>query len=315
MLQRYLLLWLCLLSLLAYQWPAWFPSAVDPFLVSKPWLNYMFALTMLAVGWMLRRDEVRQVFARWPTVLGGTAVQYTAMPLLGYGMGYLLGLDEDARIGLILVGCVPGAMASNVLTLAARGNVSYSVSLTTSSTLLSPLVVPFALNLALGESVELDPWQVSWNLCWTVVIPVVTGHLLGRWFWRWEALAERVGSTVANLVILWIIACVVALNRQSLAPSGLLLTALGLVNVLGYLAGYLGGKLYRLDVPMTRALTLEVGMQNAGLGSVMALRYFSDRPAVTIPCALYTFGCVFTALILARAWASYDERAQERLPQ
>lgn len=317
MLQRYLIVWLCLLSLAAHQWPEWFGTASDPFLASKGVLNYLFAITMLAVGWMLRIEEVRQVFARWPLVLAGTATQYTVMPLLGYAIGqHLPGLNDDERIGLVLVGCVPGAMASNVLTMAARGNVSYSVSLTTSSTLLSPLVVPLALQLALGKSVDLDPWQVSWNLCWTVVIPVVVGHLMGRLFSRWERTAERLGSTLANVTILWIIACVVALNRERLAPTALLLTALLTVNLLGYLGGYLSGTLLRMPTAMTRALTLEVGMQNAGLGTVLALQFFPDRPAITIPCALYTFGCVFTALVLAQAWCWCDDRRQEAdMPQ
>jgi BASS family bile acid:Na+ symporter len=311
MLQRYLIVWLCLLSLAAYEWPTWFGTAADPFLASKPWLQYLFAMTMLAVGWMLRMEEVRQVFARWPMVLAGTATQYTVMPLLGYVVGqHMPGLTDDQRIGLVMVGCVPGAMASNVLTMAARGNVSYSVSLTTSSTLLSPLVVPLALKLTLGKSVELDPWAVSWDLCWTVVIPVVVGHLLGRVFSRWEQTAERIGSSVANLTILWIIACVVALNRERLVPTGVLLVALVAINLLGYLGGYLAGAGLRLPMPMTRALTLEVGMQNAGLGTVLALRFFPDRPAITIPCALYTFGCVFTALVLAQAWCWWDDRRQ-----
>ena len=311
MLQRYLILWLCLLSLVAYQWPEWFGTAADPFLASKPWLNYLFAMTMLAVGWMLRMEEVRQVFARWPMVLAGTATQFSVMPLLGYVVGqHMPGLTGDERIGLVMVGCVPGAMASNVLTMAARGNVSYSVSLTTSSTLLSPIVVPLALKLALGKSVELDAWAVSWNLCWTVVIPVVLGHLLGRAFSRWEQTAERIGSSAANLTILWIIACVVAMNRDRFVPTAVLLGALLTINLLGYIGGYSGGSLLRLPEPMKRALTLEVGMQNAGLGTILALRFFPDRPAITIPCALYTFGCVFTALVLAQAWCWWDDRQQ-----
>src|SRR5690606_21744183 len=167
MFDRYLIVWLCLLSGLAYQWTDWFPQLWDPFVGSKPVLSYLFALTMVAIGWMLPRDEVRQVFRRWPTVLYGTATQFTAMPLLAWGVAELMGFTGPQRPGLILVGSVPGAMASNVLTLAARGNVSYSVSLTTTSTLLSPLVVPLALMLTLGRSVPLDAAAVSWNLCWT----------------------------------------------------------------------------------------------------------------------------------------------------
>jgi BASS family bile acid:Na+ symporter len=311
MFDRLLIVWLSAASLVAYYWPDWFPalSAADPFLASKPYLNQLFALTMFAIGWMLPRDEIRQVAQRWPMVLAGTALQYSSMPILAWSMGLLMGLNEDARLGLILVGCVPDAMASGVLTLAARGNVSYAVSLTTASTLLSPLVVPFALRMFLGESGDFDPLAEAWKLAWMVVIPVLSGHALARQLPAAQRIVERFAPAVANGTIVWIIACVAASNRALVGVDGLLIAALLLVNVLGYAAGYFGGRLLRLPEPMTRALTLVVGMQNAGLGTVIALRLFESRPAVAIPSAIYTLASVYTALVLVFCWSRRDRAA------
>lgn len=306
MLQRLLLVWLCLLSMVAYGWPAWFGTAADPFFAGRPLLKPLFAVTMFAIGWMLPQDEIRQVARRWPTVLGGTAAQYLAMPLLGWGMGRLFQVGDDLMIGMVLVGCVPGAMASNVLTLVARGNVSYSVGLTTLATLLSPLVVPLGIRLALGRVIEMSFWEQSADLCLLVVLPVVAGHLLGQCLPAWEAVARRVGSAVANLAILWIIATVVALSREKLAQlQPVIFWALLAVNGLGYLAGYAAGRLMRLPDTMRRALTLEVGMQNAGLGALLATEWFAHAPAAAIPPALYTFGCMFTGTLLAHLWARW----------
>jgi BASS family bile acid:Na+ symporter len=311
MFERLLLVWLCLLGLLAYFWQQLMPGVWDPFLASKPVLNYLFAVTMFALGSMLPMEEIATVFRRWPTVLGGTAVQYTVMPFLGWGMAWLFGLDESARIGVIIVGCVPGAMASNVLTMVARGNVSYSVSITTSSTLLSPIVVPFGLWLCLGRHVDFPIGQVSCELAWMVVIPVVAGHLLSRYYSPWQRIAGRFGGIVANLSILWIISVVVACNRQYLMQiDARLFWALLAVNILGYIGGWSGAYLMGLPSPMRRALTLEVGMQNAGLGTILAMNVFGDYPTATIPPAIYTFGCVFTGTILARCWAEYSNRGQ-----
>jgi BASS family bile acid:Na+ symporter len=264
----------------------------------------LIALAMFAIGWRLPRDEVARVARRWPTVLGGTAVQYGAMPALAYLAARVARLDDDATVGLILVGCVPGAMASNVLTLMARGNVSYSVSLTTTATVLSPLVVPMTLRLALGGiSVDFPAIDAMRQLALFVVLPVMVGHGIGRSRPGWDRLAGPVAEAVANLAILWIIAVVVAANRGRLAaPDPRLVAALLSVNLLGYLSGDLGGRLLRVDRPMRRALTLEVGMQNAGLGTTIALSLFPDRPAVAIPCALYTFGCMLTGTALASWW-------------
>jgi BASS family bile acid:Na+ symporter len=305
---RTLLFWLIVISALAFWWPSgsagssyWF----DPFLASKPGLNWLFALTMLAIGSLLPPDEVRQLARRWPAVLAGTAVQYTAMPLLAWLVSGWFGLEGPVRIGVLIAGCVPGAMASNVLTLMARGNVSYSVSLTTSATLLSPLAVPLALRLAIGSSHDSFPaLELIWQLCWMVVLPVLVGYSLARLWHSWAGWAQRLGPMIANLAILWIIAVTVAANRETLlAMRSAFLVALLSLNLGGYLAGYLAGEAMRLPPPMVRALTLEIGMQNAGLGAVLAMRLFGPQAAVAPAC--YSFGCMLTGTILAAVWARW----------
>jgi BASS family bile acid:Na+ symporter len=238
------------------------------------------------------------------------------MPFLAYVFGNWFDLDPQFRLGVIMVGCVPGAMASNVLTLAARGNVSYSVSLTTCSTLLSPLVVPFALGMTLGTSQQLNPWDVGIKLLAEVAGPVIIGHLLCRRFPRMDAAMRHVAPVVANLTILWLIAVVVALNRKTLHSvfepqyrdaALVMVAALLAINLFGYLAGYLGGVALRIDDAMRRALTLEIGMQNAGLGTYLVLQLFPNDPAAAIPTALYTFGCMFTGALLAQLWAAFGK--------
>jgi BASS family bile acid:Na+ symporter len=304
LLQRWLLLWLCLSSLVAYLWPVVAPAGADPFTASGPVLPYLIAGLMFTVGCLLPADEVRQLARRWPTVLAGTAVQYTAMPLLGYLFAVLLAPDEETFVGVVMVGCVPGAMASNVLTLLARGNVSYSISLTTLATLLSPVVVPLALWLTLGQHAKIDPVREFRFLLLTVAGPVVLGYTVCRLWPPFARVLHMVGPVLANLAVLWIIAVVVGLNRDRLGQAtGNLMVILLLINVLGYLAGYGAGLLIRLDEPMRRALTLEIGMQNAGLGATLALALFPDRPGIAIPPALYAFGCMFTGTVLAQLWA------------
>ena len=321
MLERFLLLWLVASSSVAYAWPAItarLPSQLgwlgDPFIASKPVLPGLITLTMFCIGLMLPRDEVAQVLRRWPTVFGGTAIQYTAMPLFAFMMGKALGLSGPYFIGIVMVGCVPGAMASNVLTLNARGNTSYSVSLTTVATLLSPLAVPAVLAVALSRDEAVDTavlQRASFMLLWTVVLPVLTGHGLSRLVPGLEQHARRYGAIAANLAILWIIAVVVGLNREQLAQlrPDLLVALLG-VNALGYTAGYFGGWGLRLPEPMRRALTLEVGMQNAGLGATLATQLFPDDTSVAIAPAMYTFGCMLTGTVLARVWAGRHQRAE-----
>lgn len=325
--QRTLLAWLVVFSVAAlwwgrlsivdpFLWTANFklPGNIDPLLLfgtPRPLLGIMIQLTMFCIGCMISVTEVNEVLRRWPLVLGGTLIQYTSMPLLAWGLGNLFGLEREYLIGVIVVGCVPGAMASNVLTLAARGNVSYSVSLTTSATILSPIIVPLAFQLTLSTFIEIDPLNEALKLVKQVVGPVLIGHLVCRYWQRGAELAKQVASLIANGTIVWLIAVVVALNRDRLlgvfngevASSGKLLVVLLLINLMGYSAGYFGGGRLKLKEGMRRALTLEVGMQNAGLGTVLVLGLFKDQPAAAIPTAVYTFGCMLTGTLLAQWWS------------
>ncbi|GIW80306.1 MAG: hypothetical protein KatS3mg105_2113 [Gemmatales bacterium] len=228
------------------------------------------------------------------------------MPLFAFVFAHLLVSDPHLRAGVILVGCVPGAMASNVLTLMARGNVSYSISLTTTATLLSPFVVPASLYYLLQTVARIDPWEVFVMLMLTVVLPVTAGFFLCQINGRAAGVMKRFGPTAAHLSILWVIAVVVARNRERFDLSGTVLLTLLAVNVAGYLVGYFGGACLKLPEAMRRALTIEIGMQNAGLGSVLANELFASEPRTAIPPVVYTVGCMFTGTLLARWWAGRE---------
>ncbi len=300
-----LLLGLLASSGIAFVWPAaWW----NPFIASKPYLSGLIAATMFAVGCLLPMDEIRVVARRWPMVILGTAIQYTAMPTLAYVIGKWFAFEPGLMAGVILVGCVPGAMASNVLTLLARGNTSYSVGLTTLATMLSPIAVPLSLWLTLDTDNRINFVETAGTLLWQVVLPVCLGFVLCRRLPPFERVMAKVSPWIAHVTILWIIAAVVALNRQRMSSlTTELLVALLLINGLGYLAGYLGGWGLRLDDPMRRALTLEIGMQNCGLGTTLALELFPNT-AAPIPTAIYTFGCMFTGTLLAVGWALLPPR-------
>lgn len=303
MLQRYLLLWLVLSSLLAGLWPRLAGAAEwDPFTSSKSILGWLVTVIMFCVGTLLPVREVLDVLKRWPHVIGGTLVQYTAMPLLAWGLTLLIELPSQLRTGVILVGCVPGAMASNVLTILARGNISYSVGLTTSATLFSPLIVPLALRVTLGTQADSQLLvNAALLLGLQVVLPVIIGYCLCRRSAAFSAWSTRWCGRIANLCILWVIAVVVGLNRERIGQMPLNLgMVLFLLNLGGYAAGDLGGRGLGLTVGMRRALMLEVGMQNAGVGAALAVGLFPEQPDVALPCGLFAFGCMLTGTVLAQ---------------
>jgi BASS family bile acid:Na+ symporter len=178
------------------------------------------------------------------------------------------------------------------------------------------------LGLALHTDQQVDVvflLDASKQLLLTVVVPVVVGHLISVRFPSIARVAYRIGPLLANFAILWIIAVVVGMNREPLSGTGQqvplirVLAALLAVNTAGYAAGYCAGWRMRLPEPMRRALTLEIGMQNAGIGAFLATQLFPGREAIAIAPAMYTFGCMLTGTVLAAFW-SFRSPASEMAP-
>ncbi len=208
-----------------------FPESV---LWMRPALQPAFAVTMFFVGTLVRPEQVR-AFARTPTrALSGLVTQYTIMPLCAWGISLAFS-DPVVRTGIVLVGCMPGAMASNVMTVLLRGDLILSVTLTTLATLLSPLLLALWLPLLADTRIEIPVGALVWNAIWMVVLPVSVGIALRALRPALPSGWDRLATGLASLSIVLIILIVVAANRDSLAALGpeLGLAMLGL-NLAGY---------------------------------------------------------------------------------
>jgi BASS family bile acid:Na+ symporter len=166
--------------------------------------------------------------------------------------------------------------------------------MTTIATLLCPLVLAFWLPLLADTRIQVPVASLVWNATWMVVLPVSVGIMLRAFRPAMPAGWDRIATGIASLSIVLIILVVVAANRARLAALGpeLALAMLGL-NLAGY--GLAFGVATALSWPsgQRRTLVIEVGMQNAGLGSVLALAHLGEAGAV--PSAFYTALCVVTA--------------------
>lgn len=299
---RSLLLWLTLSSGFAFFWPVK-SVGFDPFVASSWGLWTLIVATMFSLGTLVRAEELRPLREKPWWVGLGVMVQVIVMPAAAWLVTQIVPMSEELAAGVILVGCVPGAMASNVLTNTAGGSVAFSVSLTTIATLLSPVTVPTVLWIVTGLESDKSLTEPAFLLATLVVLPTVLGFFVSRQSNHVRELLQRWSPVVASAALLWIIASVVASNREKLMNvSGILVVALLLINLLGYLAGYGVGRVARLPSPFVRALTLEVGMQNAGLGTALAVSLYGPNTMATIPTAAYTFGCMLTGTLLAVVW-------------
>ena len=274
-------------ALAAYAFPA-------PFLVFEHVFLWLFAVTMFSLGIVLNPDELQQV-RHQPRQIGlGLLTQFSVMPLLGAIAAYASGLPDAIALGLVIVACAPGAMASNVIVYLAGGALAYSIALTTVATLLSPILTPLLVEFIGGALLPIPFWPMMQTILLIVVLPIVLGMLVKRHLGQNARHMTDIAPALAVLSIVIICSYAVAANQARIAEVGAqLFMIVILVNLLGYLVGWQLARCYRFEKKLQIALTIEIGMQNAGLGVALALKHFP--PETALPGALFAFWCVLTA--------------------
>lgn len=277
----------------------------------KPYVSWLFGATMFALGVVLHPEELGETLQR-PRAIGlGVLTQYTVMPALGFAAALLSGLPPQLALGFIIVACAPGAMASNVIVYLAGGAVAYSIALTTVATLLSPLLTPALVKWLGSVYFEIPFWPMFETIIYTVLAPLLGGlalrQLLQRKLPGSLELAGEIAPAVASLAIILICAFVVAANQGRIASVGAAVIAVVIiVNALGYLFGWNAARLFGFDKSHRLTLAIEIGMQNAGLGVVLALKHF--EPDTALPGALFAVWCILTSA----GAASYFRHTQYR---
>jgi BASS family bile acid:Na+ symporter len=281
------------------------------FLPFGPWFLWFFAATMFALGTVLNPHDFEELGRRPSSVVLGVATQYTVMPLLGFAAGRLTD-DPSLALGFVIVGCAPGAMASNVIVYLAGGAAAYSVTLTTFSTLLAPLATPLLVELLGGVFMPVPVGPMMGTILWSVVVPLLAGMLLRRLLGGRAGPISQAAPAVAVLSIVVIIGYAVAANQAILREVGTGVFGLVVaVNLLGYAAGWVLGGVYRFSGPVRLALAIEIGMQNAGLGVALSLQHFDSRTA--LPGAVFATWCILTAALASSAaqrfrWAARNSQ-------
>lgn len=266
-----------LLTVLGTVW-AWFVPehflwVVDgrftPF--GQPLVSVMLGLIMLGMGLTLTLEDFRNVLAMPKAVLAGVMLQFTIMPLAGFSVALASGLETGLAVGLILVACCPGGTASNVISYLARANVALSVAMTLASTMIAVLATPLLTGWFAGIYVEIDRWALFRGMVAVVLVPVIVGALLNTLFPRATRRIADVSPLVSVVVVVLIVAGFIARSKALIVEQGaVLLLAVLALHVAGFALGYLLSKLLGFDATISRTISIEVGMQNSGLGSSLA---------------------------------------------
>lgn len=290
--------------------------------------SLILGIIMLTMGLTLTIEDFRQLFRRPMDIFIGACAQYTLMPLIAWLLTYVFQLNPYLSIGIILVGCCPGGVSSNIMSYLCRGDVAYSVGMTTASTLLAPLLTPLLVWWLADTRIEVDVIGMFQGILMITLIPVGIGFaantLLGKKAIFKDIQSGMPGVSVTCLAL--IVGGVVAQVTPQLMLSGLSLFLLILCvvfchNSFGYALGYSVGKAFGFNKAKKRTLSIEVGMQNAGMATVLATSFFANDEILktspeailcVVPCAISCAYHSISGTVLANLFVMMDSRKTHR---
>jgi BASS family bile acid:Na+ symporter len=281
-------------------WPQLFSRWGD--FETKALIVPLIQLIMFGMGTTLSVADFGRVLRMPWAVFVGMLLQFAVMPFGAWALTRGFGFEPEIAAGVILVGSCPGGVASNVITYLAGGNVPLSVTMTACSTLLSPLMTPLMMKLLAGALVPVSVSAMMLDILKMIVLPVAAGLVANRLLHGRARFIQGALPYVSMAGIAFIITIITSLSRDKLLQvAPLLILAVALQNAIGYLLGYTGARLLGLGERDARTVSIEVGLQNAGMASGLAISALKSAEA-GLAAALFGPWMNASGSVLASFW-------------
>lgn len=274
----------------------------------------LLQVIMFGMGTTMTFDDFVGIMRAPKAVFIGVVCHFLIMPLLGFGITKVFNFPPEIAAGVILIGCSPSGLASNVISLIAKANVPLSIAVTTCSTLLAPLMTPLLMQWLGGQYIEINFWKMVWDIMQIIIIPLAIGFLINQYFKKVADALKDYLPLISMVGIVLILVVIIAAGQQSLLNvGGLLILAVLIHNLGGYALGYGTAKLFRMSEPDCRSIAIEVGMQNGGLASGIANQM---GKLATVGLAPAVFGPIMniTGSILASWWGNEKRGVTVEVP-
>lgn len=280
-----------------------FPKSVS--FIKTTYVNYLLMTAMFCMGITLKIEDFKVLFTRPKDIAIGAIAQFTIMPLLAFLLSLAFRLPPELAIGVILVGTCPGGISSNVITYLAKGDVPLSVGMTSVSTILAPLATPLLTLLYAGEKIDVNAVSMFISILQVVIAPIVLGFVINKFFHKFVEHFKDVLPLISVVAVVAIVAAVVSANSQRLMEVGHLVVIVIIIhNTLGYMLGYFLGKVCKFNNAKCKTISIEVGMQNAGLASSLASTHFAYMALAAVPGAIGSVWHCISGSIVANIMAA-----------
>lgn len=297
---KFFTVWIVLGAIAAYFFPT-------PFKPLAKYVSYCIMAVMLSMGLTVSIDDFKLVFARPKDVLWGIILRYMIMPLVAVAITKILGLPPVLAVGMILVGCCPSGVASNVMTFLSKGDVALSVTVSSVNTVISPLVTPLIFTLLAGSLIEIDTVAILFDILKIVLIPVALGIAIRYYFSNFVDKIIPIIPIVSLIAIFVTTSSGFALSASSFANvAWIAFIAVVIHNLTGLSIGYFAARGVGMSNYKAKAISFEIGMENGGLAMALALAHLA--PLAFIPAAIFNLVHNITGPAIATFWRSRLEK-------
>lgn len=250
-------------------------------------ITILLGIVMFGMGMTLRFKDFKLIFQRPRDVLIGALAQFTIMPLIAFLIVKIFSLPPELAIGVMLVGTCPGGTSSNVMTYLAKGDIALSVSMTMLTTILSPVVTPLLMLLLAGKWIEISLSSMMISILQVVILPIALGITINATLGNIVKKFTKYLPLISILAIILIVGGVVSVNEAKIIEVGLMVAIVVIIhNLLGYGLGFVISKIMKMEISKAKAISIEVGMQNSGLSTSLAITHFGA--AAAIPGAVFS---------------------------
>ena len=303
--QKTFALWVILFSGIALYSP-------ESFVWLKTYITWMLGIIMFGMGMTMTLGDFKGVLQSPKAVTIGVLAQFIVMPTLAYLLCKIFNLPTEIAIGVILVGCCPGGTASNVITYMAKGNTALSVACTSVSTILAPILTPAIFYVLASQWIDINAMSMLKSILQVVLFPIVLGLFVRAILNNKVDHYIQVMPLISVVAIVAIVAAIIAGSKTQILESGLMILGVVILhNGLGLLLGFWAARIFKLPYTDCKAISIEVGMQNSGLGIALAAVHFALSPITAVPSAIFSLWHNISGSALATYWAAKSNKAEK----
>ena len=273
-----------------------FPSTL---LLFKNYIPVFLGLVMFLMGMTLELTDFKKILKKPSLFFFVTFLQFTIMPVAALILVKTFNIPPELSLGVIILGCCPGGTASNLITYLCNGNVALSIVCTFFSTIVSVFLTPILIFLLSNKNIDINVISLIKSSFFIVFLPVFFG-LIFKIFVPMHKFLKLLPK-ISEFFIAFIIGIIFSLNLNLLNQlSYSLFFCIVLHNLIGLCMGFLIGGFLGLSLREKKTISIEVGMQNSGLGMALSILHFSK--IVALPSAIFSLWHNISAVGLVYCW-------------